>query len=114
MEIIKSTTENRIDIAKAALAKKSLKDLANGESYVLKEIIIGVNTKDGEDQEVSCVKLEKDGACFWATSISPIVRNDCENLIYMLEELKETGEEVTVTPTIFKSKGQRDCLALDM
>ena len=115
MEIIKTTTENRVDIVRATNTTKTVQNVESGKVLNLKEIIIYMAHDDNEDKdvEVTALKVEDNGESYFINSISKTVKQSVEVImsVFSNEDIK-AGIPIKVESDT--SKGGRTFYHIDL
>ena len=110
MELIKKTTDNKVDIVRAINTTKSLQHFV-GEKITLHGVIIF--KEDGEENTVTSLKVSDETETFFINSISETVRKSAEAFIDAFEPTDfEEGLPLKIVENT--SKGGRTFYSLDL
>ena len=111
MELIKKTTENKIDVVRAMNTTKSLQNFT-GTKLTLHGVIIF--KEEEEENTVTSLKVtDETGETFFINSISETVRKSAEALIDAFEQADfEEGLPLKIVENT--SKGGRTFYSLDL
>ena len=111
MEIIKKTTDNKVDLVRAMNTTKSLQNLTDTKLTLHGVIIF---KEDEEDNTVTSLKVtDETGETFFINSISETVRKSADAFIDAFEPTDfEDGLPLKIVENI--SKGGRTFYSLDL
>ena len=111
MELIKKTTENKVDIVRAANTTKSLQNFTGAKLTLLGVIIF---KEEEEDNTVTSLKVaDETGETFFINSISETVRKSAEAFIDAFDATDfEEGLPLKIVENT--SKGGRTFYSLDL
>ena len=114
MEIIKSTTDNKVDIVRATNTTNTIQNIDSDKVLTLKDVIIYSTTdEDGDEVEVTALKVEVDNELIFVNSISQTVKQSVDTIltVFTEEEIKG-GIPIRVLSDI--SKGGRTFYHIDL
>ena len=114
MEIIKTTTENKVDIVRATNTTNTIQNIDSDKVLMLKDVIIYSTTDDnGDEVEVTALKVEVDNELIFVNSISNTVKQSVETIltVFTEDEIK-SGIPIRVLSDI--SKGGRTFYYIDL
>lgn len=113
MEILKATTENKLDLVRANNAVTAVQELKD-KALKLTDIIIGKKPdENGEVKVVTILKVQDGKETYFASSISPTVADSVETImeVFSADEIHK-GVDIIVKSK--KSKGGRDFFYIDL
>ena len=114
MNIIKTTTENKVDIVRATNTTNTIQNIDSDKVLMLKDVIIYSTTDDnGDEVEVTALKVEVDNELIFVNSISNTVMQSVDTIlsVFTEEEIK-SGIPIRVLSDI--SKGGRTFYYIDL
>ena len=113
MELIKKTTENKVDIVRAVNTTKSLQNFTDTKLSLHGVIIFKEEEEEEENTVVSLKVSDETGETFFINSISETVRKSAESFI---DAFEPTDFEVVLPLKIVEntSKGGRTFYSLDL
>ena len=91
MEIIKSTTNNKVDIVRATNTTNTIQNINSDKVLMLKDVIIYSTTdENGAEVEVTALKVEVDNELIFVNSISKTVKQSVDTIlsVFTEEEIK--------------------------
>ena len=87
MEIIKTTTNNKVDIVRATNTTNTIQKIGNDKVLMLKDVIIYSTTdENGAEVEVTALKVEVDNELIFVNSISKTVKQSVETILSVFTE----------------------------
>ena len=114
MEIIKTTTNNKVDIVRATNTTNTIQNIDSDKVLTLRDVIIYSTTdEEGKEVEVTALKVEVDNELIFVNSISKTVKQSVETIlsVFSEEEIK-SGIPIRVLSNI--SKGGRTFYHIDL
>ena len=114
MEIIKTTTNNKVDIVRATNTTNTIQNINSDKVLTLRDVIIYSTTdEDGKEVEVTALKVEVDNELIFVNSISKTVKQSVDTIlsVFSEEEIK-TGIPIRVLSDT--SKGGRTFYHIDL
>ena len=105
MNIIKATTDNKVDLVMATNTTNTIQNIDSDKVLMLKDIIIySTENEKGEEVEVTALKVEVDNELIFVNSISKTVKQSVETIlsVFVEEEIK-SGIPIRVVSDISKS-----------
>ena len=114
MEIIKTTTNNKVDIVRATNTTNTIQNIDSDKVLMLRDVIIYSTTDDnGDEVEVTALKVEVDNELVFVNSISNTVMQSVDTIlsVFTEDEIK-AGIPIRVLSDI--SKGGRTFYYIDL
>ena len=114
MNIIKTTTDNKVDIVRATNTTNTIQNIDSDKVLMLKDVIIYSTTdENGAEVEVTALKVEVDNELIFVNSISKTVKESIDTIltVFTEEEIKG-GIPIRVLSDI--SKGGRTFYHIDL
>ena len=114
MNIIKTTTDNKVDIVRATNTTNTIQNIDSDKVLMLKDVIIYSTTDDnGDEVEVTALKVEVDNELVFVNSISNTVMQSVDTIlsVFTEDEIK-AGIPIRVLSDI--SKGGRTFYYIDL
>ena len=91
MNIIKTTTENKVDLVRATNTTNTIQNIDSDKVLMLKDVIIySTIDENGEEVEVTALKVEVDNELIFVNSISNTVEQSVDTIlsVFTEEEIK--------------------------
>ena len=114
MNIIKTTTDNKVDIVRATNTTNTIQNIDSDKVLMLRDVIIYSTTDDnGDEVEVTALKVEVDNELVFVNSISNTVMQSVDTIlsVFTEDEIK-AGIPIRVLSDI--SKGGRTFYYIDL
>ena len=114
MNIIKTTTDNKVDLVRATNTTNTIQNIGSDKVLMLKDVIIYSTTDDnGDEVEVTALKVEVDNELIFVNSISKTVKQSVEAIlsVFTEDEIK-SGIPIRVLSDI--SNGGRTFYYIDL
>lgn len=114
MEIIKTTTDSKVDIVRATNTTNTIQNIDSDKVLMLKDVIIYKTAdENGVEVEVTALKVEVDNEVIFVNSISKTVMQSVDTILSVFsdEEIK-SGIPIRVLSDI--SKGGRTFYHIDL
>ena len=114
MNIIKTTTENKVDIVRATNTTNTIQNIDSDKVLMLKDVIIYSTTdENGDEVEVTALKVEVDNELIFVNSISNTAKKSVDTIlsVFTEDEIK-SGIPIKVLSDI--SKGGRTFYYIDL
>ena len=87
MNIIKTTTENKVDLVRATNTTNTIQNINSDKVLMLKDVIIYSTTdENGKEVEVTALKVEVDNELIFVNSISKTVKQSVETILSVFAE----------------------------
>ena len=114
MEIIKSTTNNKVDIVRATNTTNTIQNIDSDKVLTLRDVIIYSTTDDnGDEVEVTALKVEVDDELVFVNSISKTVKQSVETILSVFSE-EEIKSGIPIRVLSDTSKGGRTFYHIDL
>ena len=114
MEIIKSTTNNKVDIVRATNTTNTIQNIDSDKVLTLRDVIIYSTTDDnGDEVEVTALKVEVDNELVFVNSISKTVKQSVETILSVFSE-EEIKSGIPIRVLSDTSKGGRTFYHIDL
>lgn len=115
MEVIKATTESRVDIVRATNTTKTVQNVEPNKVLTLKEIIIYKTHDDNEDKdvEVTALKVEDNSESYFINSISKTVKQSVEVIMSLFSD-EDIKAGIPIKVESDTSKGGRTFYHIDL
>ena len=114
MEIIKTTTNNKVDIVRATNTTNTIQNIDSDKVLMLKDVIIYTTTDDnGDEVEVTALKVEVDNEVIFVNSISKTVKQSVETILSVFSE-EEIKSGIPIRVLSDTSKGGRTFYHIDL
>ena len=114
MEIIKSTTNNKVDIVRATNTTSTIQNIDSDKALMLKDVIIYSTTdEEGKEVEVTALKVEVDNELIFVNSISKTVKQSVETILSVFSE-EEIKSGIPIRVLSDTSKGGRTFYHIDL
>lgn len=114
MEIIKSTTNNKVDIVRATNTTNTIQNIGSDKVLMLKDVIIYSTTdENGAEVEVTALKVEADNELIFVNSISKTVKQSVETILSIFSE-EEIKSGIPIRVLSDTSKGGRTFYHIDL
>ena len=114
MEIIRTTTENKVDIVRATNTTKTIQNIDSDKILTLKDVIIYSTTdENGAEVEVTALKVELDNELIFVNSISKTVKQSIETILSVFSE-EEIKIGIPIKVLSDTSKGGRTFYHIDL
>ena len=114
MNIIKTTTDNKVDLVRATNTTNTIQNIGSDKVLMLKDVIIYSTTDDnGDEVEVTALKVEVDNELIFVNSISQTVKQSVDTIlsVFTEDEIK-SGIPIRVLSDI--SNGGRTFYYIDL
>ena len=114
MEIIRTTTENKVDIVRATNATKTIQNIDSDKILTLRDVIIySATDENGVEVEVTALKVELDNELIFVNSISKTVKQSIETILSVFNE-EEIKSGIPIRILADTSKGGRTFYHVDL
>ena len=114
MNIIKTTTENKVDLVRATNTTNTIQNIDSDKVLNLKDVIIYSTTDDnGDEVEVTALKVEVDNELIFVNSISKTVKQSVETILSVFAEDEIKGG-IPIRVLSDTSKGGRTFYHIDL
>ena len=114
MEIIKTTTNNKVDIVRATNTTNTIQNIDSDKVLTLKDVIIYTTTDDnGDEVEVTALKVEVDNELVFVNSISKTVKQSVDTILSVFAE-EEIKSGIPIRVLSDTSKGGRTFYHIDL
>ena len=114
MEIIKSTTNNKVDIVRATNTTNTIQNIDSDKVLTLRDVIIYSTTdEEGKEVEVTALKVEVDNELIFVNSISKTVKQSVETILSIFSE-EEIKSGIPIRVLSDTSKGGRTFYHIDL
>ena len=114
MEIIRTTTENKVDIVRATNTTKTIQNIDSDKILTLKDVIIYSTTdENGAEVEVTALKVEVDNELIFVNSISKTVKQSVDTILSVFSE-EEIKAGIPIRVLSDTSKGGRTFYHIDL
>ena len=114
MEIIKTTTNNKVDIVRATNTTNTIQNIDSDKVLMLKDVIIYSTTdEEGKEVEVTALKVELDNELIFVNSISKTVKQSVDTILSVFSE-EEIKSGVPIRVLSDTSKGGRTFYHIDL
>ena len=114
MEIIKTTTNNKVDIVRATNTTNTIQNIDSDKVLMLKDVIIYKTAdEDGAEVEVTALKVEVDNELIFVNSISKTVKQSVETILSVFSE-EEIKSGIPIRVLSDTSKGGRTFYHIDL
>ena len=114
MNIIKTTTNNKVDLVRATNTTSTIQNIESDKVLMLKDVII-YNTTDenGDEVEVTALKVEVENELIFVNSISKTVKQSVETILSVFSE-EEIKGGIPIRVLSDTSKGGRTFYHIDL
>ena len=114
MEIIKTTTSNKVDIVRATNTTNTIQKIDSDKVLTLRDVIIySAPDENGAEVEVTALKVELDNELIFVNSISSTVKNSVETILSVFSE-EEIKSGIPIRVLSDTSKGGRTFYYIDL
>ena len=114
MEIIKSTTNNKVDIVRATNTTNTIQNIDSDKVLTLRDVIIYSTTdEEGKEVEVTALKVEVDNELIFVNSISKTVKQSVETILSVFSE-EEVKSGIPIRVLSDTSNGGRTFYHIDL
>lgn len=114
MEIIKSTTNNKVDLVRATNTTNTIQNIDSDKVLMLKDVIIYSATDENNAEiEVTALKVEVDNELIFVNSISKTVKESVETILSVFSE-EEIKSGIPIRVISDTSKGGRTFYYIDL
>ena len=115
MNIIKTTTENKVDIVRATNTTNTIQNIDSDKVLMLKDVIIYSTTDENgaEEVEVTALKVEVDNELIFVNSISKTVKQSVDTILSVFTE-EEIKCGIPIRVLSATSKGGRTFYHIDL
>ena len=114
MEIIKSTTNNKVDIVRATNTTNTIQNIDSDKVLTLRDVIIYSTTdEEGKEVEVTALKVEVDNEMIFVNSISKTVKQSVDTILSVFSE-EEIKSGIPIRVLSDTSKGGRTFYHIDL
>ena len=114
MNIIKTTTDNKVDIVRATNTTNTIQNIDSDKVLMLKDVIIYSATDDnGDEVEVTALKVEVDNELIFVNSISNTVKQSVDTILSVFSE-EEIKGGIPIRVLSDTSKGGRTFYYIDL
>ena len=114
MEIIKSTTNNKVDIVRATNTTNTIQNIDSDKVLTLRDVIIYSTTdEEGKEVEVTALKVEVDNELIFVNSISKTVKQSVDTILSVFSE-EEIKSGIPIRVLSDTSKGGRTFYHIDL
>ena len=114
MEIIKTTTNNKVDIVRATNTTNTIQNIDSDKVLMLKDVIIYSTTdENGVEVEVTALKVELDNELIFVNSISKTVMQSVDTILSVFTE-EEIKSGIPIRVLSDTSKGGRTFYHIDL
>ena len=114
MEIIKTTTNNKVDIVRATNTTNTIQNIDSDKVLMLKDVIIYSTTdEDDKEIEVTALKVEVDNELIFVNSISRTVEQSVLTILSVFSE-EEIKSGIPIRVLSDTSKGGRTFYHIDL
>ena len=114
MEIIKTTTNSKVDIVRATNTTNTIQNIDSDKVLMLKDVIIYSTTdEEGKEVEVTALKVEVDNELIFVNSISKTVKQSVETILSVFTE-EEVKNGIPIRVLSDTSKGGRTFYHIDL
>ena len=114
MEIIKTTTNNKVDIVRATNTTNTIQNIDSDKVLTLRDVIIYSTTdENGEEVEVTALKVEVDNELIFVNSISKTVKQSVDTILSVFTE-EEIKGGIPIRVLSDTSKGGRTFYHIDL
>ena len=110
MNIIKTTTENKVDLVRATNTTNTIQNIDSDKVLMLKDVII-YSTAD--EVEVTALKVEVDNELIFVNSISKTVKQSVDTILSVFSE-EEIKSGIPIRVLSDTSKGGRTFYHIDL
>ena len=114
MEIIKTTTNNKVDIVRATNTTNTIQNIDSDKVLTLRDVIIYSTTdEEGKEVEVTALKVEVDNELIFVNSISKTVKQSVDTILSVFSE-EEIKSGIPIRVLSDTSKGGRTFYHIDL
>ena len=114
MNIIKSTTNNKVDIVRATNTTNTIQNIDSDKVLMLKDVIMySAPNEDGVEVEVTALKVEVDNELIFVNSISKTVMQSVDTILSVFTE-EEIKSGIPIRVLSDTSKGGRTFYHIDL
>ena len=114
MNIIKTTTDSKIDLVRATNTTNTIQNIDSDKVLMLKDVIIySAPNENGEEVEVTALKVEVDNELVFVNSISKTVKQSIETILSVFSE-EEIKSGIPIRVLSDTSKGGRTFYHIDL
>ena len=114
MEIIKTTTDSKVDIVRATNTTNTIQNIDSDKVLMLKDVIIYKTAdENGVEVEVTALKVEVDNELIFVNSISKTVMQSVDTILSVFAE-EEIKSGIPIRVLSDTSKGGRTFYHIDL
>ena len=114
MEIIKTTTDSKVDIVRATNTTNTIQNIDSDKVLTLKDVIIYKTAdENGVEVEVTALKVEVDNEIIFVNSISKTVMQSVDTILSVFSE-EEIKSGIPIRVLSDTSKGGRTFYHIDL
>ena len=114
MEIIKTTTDSKVDIVRATNTTNTIQNIDSDKLLMLKDVIIYSTTdENGKEVQVTALKVEVDNELIFVNSIRKTVKQSVETILSVFTE-DEIKAGIPIRVLSDTSKGGRTFYHIDL
>ena len=114
MNIIKTTTENKVDLVRATNTTNTIQNIGSDKVLMLKDVIIySAPDENGDEIEVTALKVELDNELIFVNSISNTVEHSVDTILSVFSE-EEIKNGIPIRVMSDTSKGGRTFYYIDL
>ena len=114
MNIIKTTTENKVDLVRATNTTNTIQKIDSDKVLMLKDVIIySAPDENGEEVDVTALKVEVDNELTFVNSISSTVKQSVDTILSVFSE-EEIKSGIPIRVLSDTSKGGRTFYHIDL
>ena len=114
MNIIKTTTENKVDLVRATNTTNTIQNIDSDKVLMLKDVIIySTIDENGAEVEVTALKVEVDNELLFVNSISNTVKQSVDTILSVFTE-DEIKAGIPIRVLSDTSKGGRTFYYIDL
>ena len=114
MEIIKTTTNNKVDIVRATNTTNTIQNIDSDKVLTLRDVIIySTIDEEGKEVEVTALKVEVDNELIFVNSISKTVKQSVDTILSVFSE-EEIKSGIPIRVLSDTSKGGRTFYHIDL
>lgn len=114
MEIIKTTTDSKVDIVRATNTTNTIQNIDSEKVLMLKDVIIYKTAdENGVEVEVTALKVEVDNELIFVNSISKTVMQSVDTILSVFSD-EEIKSGIPIRVLSDTSKGGRTFYHIDL
>ena len=114
MEIIKTTTDSKVDIVRATNTTNTIQNIDSDKVLTLKDVIIYKTAdENGVEVEVTALKVEVDNELIFVNSISKTVMQSVDTILSVFSD-EEIKSGIPIRVLSDTSKGGRTFYHIDL